>query len=355
MAEVAKGTSRPYYLVAKGLKPSGVFVREGSASVPASPAAIIKMIKESDGDIFENARSLEQELTFRYTENEFKKRGVSFGSQQKKTLHVVNADGLYTNLAFLLSDQCRHSVKLAVNSGKDKIIFQDRAEFSGSIFQQMNDAYDYICKYNKLGARIRGLYRIDTRDYPDDALRESLINAIMHRDYAFNASILVSIFDDRIEFISVGSLVAGMSYNDMMLGVSMQRNENLANVLYRLQLVESYGTGIPRIMNAYKNFSVQPKIEVSDNAFKITLPNMNASVPKQQQLTEKHVTAEKDSAKSMQEVINFLSVNKFITRLEVEDLLDVSQATAARLLKKMCDSNLLLVQGSGKNRCYVLP
>lgn len=84
MAEVAKGTSRPYYLVAKGLKPSGVFVREGSASVPASPAAIIKMIKESDGDIFENARSLEQELTFRYTENEFKKRGVSFGSQQKK-------------------------------------------------------------------------------------------------------------------------------------------------------------------------------------------------------------------------------------------------------------------------------
>lgn len=267
----------------------------------------------------------------------------------------MNADGLYTNLAFLLSDQCRHSVKLAVYSGKDKIIFQDRAEFSGSIFQQMNDAYDYICKYNKLGARIRGLYRIDTRDYPDDALRESLINAIMHRDYAFNASILVSIFDDRIEFISVGSLVAGMSYNDMMLGVSMQRNENLANVLYRLQLVESYGTGIPRIMNAYKNFSVQPKIEVSDNAFKITLPNMNASVPEQQQLTEKHVTAEKDSAKSMQEVINFLSANKFITRLEVEDLLGVSQATAARLLKKMCDSNLLLVQGSGKNRCYVLP
>ena len=96
-----------------------------------------------------------------------------------------------------------------------------------------------------------------------------------HRDYSFSGSTLISIFDDRIEFVTIGGLVRGLTFNDIMLGVSALRNQNLANVFYRLKLIEAYGTGILKINESYSDCDVKPLFEVTDNAFKITLPNIN--------------------------------------------------------------------------------
>src|SRR5699024_11153931 len=124
-------------------------------------------------------------------------------------------------------------------------------------------------------AEFEGLNRIDKRDYPSEALREALLNAITHRDYSFSGSTLISIFDDRIEFVTIGGLVRGLTFDDIMLGVSALRNQNLANVFYRLKLIEAYGTGILKINESYAECAVKPQFEVTDNAFKITLPNIN--------------------------------------------------------------------------------
>jgi len=113
-AEVQKGTSSPYYLAAKGIRPEGVFVRQGASTVPATETAILRMIKDTDGERYEEVRSLNQELTFAESEKEFKEQGVPFGINQKKTLGLMNADGIYTNLGLLLSDQCVHTIKSAV-------------------------------------------------------------------------------------------------------------------------------------------------------------------------------------------------------------------------------------------------
>ena len=139
----------------------------------------------------------------------------------------------------------------------------------------MNDAYEFIDMYNANRSEISGLYREDKRDYPIDAIREALLNTLVHRDYSYRGSTLISIFDDHIEFVSIGGLVKGISFEDIMLGISLARNENLANIFYRLSLIEAYGTGIPKILLAYKKERVKPKIETTDNAFKITLPNLN--------------------------------------------------------------------------------
>lgn len=251
--EIQRGTERPYYLAKKGLRPEGVYVRQGASSVPATSTAIRRMIKDTDGDSFEAMRSLEQNLTFQATEKEFALRDLAFGISQMKTLGILNTDGIYTNLGLLLSEQCAHTVKAAVFEGINQSIFRDRQEFTGSLLQQMNEVYEYIDRRNQVHSTFDKLRRIDTRDYPEVAIREALLNSLVHRDYSFSASTLISVYDDRIEFTSIGGLPAGVSLDDIMLGLSVCRNPKLANVFYRLELIEAYGTGMKKIMGAYEN------------------------------------------------------------------------------------------------------
>lgn len=133
-----------------------------------------------------------------------------------------------------------------------KTVFKERREFSGSLLHQLEDAYEFIDRFNITRAEFKDLDRIDMRDYPSEAIRETLLNAIVHRDYSFSGSTLISIFDDRIEFVTIGGLVKGISLNDILLGVSILRNEHLANIFYRLKLIEAYGTGMPNIGKSEK-------------------------------------------------------------------------------------------------------
>ena len=128
--DIQRGTDRPYYLARKGMRPEGVYVRQGYSSVPATDAAIRRMIKETDGDRFEAMRCLNQELTFEDTRKEFELRKVEFGIQQMRTLKLIDQDNLYSNLGLLLSDQCVHTIKVAVFQGRDQAVFKDRREFT---------------------------------------------------------------------------------------------------------------------------------------------------------------------------------------------------------------------------------
>ena len=154
VVDIQRGTDRPYYLAKKGMRPEGVYVRQGYSSVPATDTAIRRMIKETDGDRFEAMRSLNQELTFEAVKKEFELRKVEFGPQQMRTLKLIDQDNLYSNLALLLSDQCVHTIKAAVFQGKDQTIFKDRREFSGSLMKQMNEVYDFIDFRNQTRATI---------------------------------------------------------------------------------------------------------------------------------------------------------------------------------------------------------
>lgn len=351
---IQRGTNRPYYLAKKGLRPEGVYVRQGYSSVPATDTAIRQMIKETDGDSFENMRSINQALTFEATKKEFEKRNVVFGQPQMQTLKIVSADGIYTNLGLLLSEQCLHTIKAAVFEGINQNVFKDRREFSGSLMQQLNDVYDYIDFHNQTHATFRKLLRIDTRDYPEVAVREALLNTLVHRDYSFRASTLISIYDDRIEFVSIGGMLPGLELDDLMMGVSVCRNPHLANVFYRLQLIEAYGTGMKKIMGAYANALVQPKIKTTNNAFKIILPNVNFT-PK---AAEVHKDFEKAADLALdsneEKVLQFLREHLMITRKETQTLLEVSQSTAGRILKAMVDSGRIKQIGGSRTTRYEL-
>lgn len=347
--DIQQGSERPYYVAKKGLRPEGVYVRQGYSSVPASDTAIRKMIKETDGDYFEDMRSLEQDLTFIETEKEFKLRDIDFGMKQMQTLKIINQDNLYTNLGLLLSEQCIHTIKVAVFQGTDQSIFKDRREFGGSLIQQLHEVYDYMDRYNQTRAMFQELLRIDTQDYPKVAIRETLLNILIHRDYGFSASSLISIYDDRMEFVSIGGLLPGVDLEDVTMGLSVCRNQNLANVFYRLHLIEAYGTGLQKIMNAYKMNENKPIFKCTNNAFKIVLPNINAEYN-----TVKQNDSKKDESQNEKKVLEFIKQKGWITRCDVEEILGISPSSALRFIKNMVEGGILIKLGKGKDVKYTL-
>lgn len=360
VVDIQRGTGRPYYLAKKGMRPEGVYVRQGYSSVPATDTAIRRMIKETDGDRFEAMRCLNQDLTFKTTKKEFELRKTDFGPQQMRTLKLIDQDGLYSNLALLLSDQCVHTIKVAVFQGTDQTIFKDRREFTGSLMQQMNEVYDFIDFRNQTRATIEKLYRVDVRDYPEVAVREALLNLLVHRDYSFSASAFISIYEDRIEFVSIGGLMPGIDLEDVMVGISVCRNQDLANVFYRLHLIEAYGTGMGKIMKAYESMQVKPVIETTKNAFKIILPNINAkyetenTTVKTKSGTPVTVHTEKELSDEEEKILEYARKHGAITKNDVIGLLEVSASTAARVIRKMVKTNLLEQKGKARNTHYTI-
>ncbi|WP_418666971.1 RNA-binding domain-containing protein [Allofournierella sp.] len=344
--DVQRGTDRPYYLARKGIRPEGIFVRQGTSSVPASDAAIRRMIKETDGDSYEQMRSLEQGLSFKTAAAVFQQNGLGFAPQQMRTLGILNSDGIYSNLGLLLSDQCPHTIKLATFQGVGQSTFKDRREVGGSLLKQLSDAYDYIDLHNQTHARFEKLLRIDARDYPLEAIRECLLNCIVHRDYSFAASTLISLYDDRLEFVSVGGLPRGITLADIELGISVCRNSNLANIFYRLRLIEAYGTGIKKTMAAYEHSPQKPSIHVSNNAFKIVLPNLN-DTPELEPLSGLTQTEEK--------ILRAAKRPDGVSRKELQELLGLSQSAVGRFLRELTGGGLLIPRGKAAKTRYFLP
>lgn len=337
---VDSGTKKPYYLSDKGLKPTGVYVRSGTTSAPASEDAIRMMIKMTDGDSFETNRSLIQELTFNSLSKEMERRKLEFTGVQMKNLGILSPDGIFTNMGLLVSDQCRHSIKFAVFQGTDKLVFKDRKEFTGSLFEQLAEVYKTIDFYNGTMASFHDLLRTDERDYPEDAVREALLNAIVHRDYSFSGSTFINLYSDRLEFISLGGLVPGLSLEAAMLGASQSRNEKLANLFYRMKLIEAYGTGISKIISCYKGKFEQPVFESVEGAFQVILPNVHAR------------NLSMEDAKYLP-ILQLFEYKKEITRSDVETVLGSGTTHAINIVKEMLDKSLIEKVGNGRLTRYV--
>ena len=343
--EISEGARKPYYLKSKGIKPSGVYVRQGASSVPASEDQIRLMIKMSDGDSFEGIRSLNQELTFASAKQAFEKHGVAFSENKYRVLGITtDSNDLYTNLGLLLSDQCRHSIKAAVFADEDNTSFLDSKEFTGSILRQLDEAYSYLMLNNRNNAEFKGLQRVEHYSYPQEALREALLNALVHRDYAFGGSIIININESQIEFISLGGLLHGLSAEDIKNGISQPRNPKLAEVFHRLHLIESYGTGIRRIFALYRDCEKKPEIIVTPNTFKLIIPNLN------------YYSTNKSKAKALNDqqrtILQYIERNGVITEETAQKLLGVKRTRAYVILKEMRDSGLIVVQGRGQNKKY---
>lgn len=342
---ITRGTQRPYYLADKGMKSTGIYVRLSNTSVPiASEDSIRQMIKENDGESYESSRSLNQNLTFDEANKIFNAYQIPFETSQQKTLGIIGNDELYTNLALLISDQCVHSIKIAVFNDSSPDSFQDRREFTGSLFKQLTDTFEYINQHNQLHTSYEGLVRKEIKNYSDICIREALLNAIVHRDYAYSGSIQIRIYPQKLEFLSIGGLVFGFTLQDVLLGISQPRNPKLAALFYRLKLIEAYGTGLQKIIQDYHYTIKKPEFICSNNAFLLKLPNkFNPN-----SIGEEPALYQPISEK----IIQLLATEGPMSRPTIQQKLNLKQTTCSNALASLVKQNLILKIGAGKNTIY---
>jgi len=342
---VERGSSIPYCYAAYGLVPKGVYVRISGSTHMATHEHIRQMIKDNGTGQFLTELSIEQNLTFDYANKTFAEKEVKFGENQKQSLGLIRPDGRYSNLALILSDQCPYTTKAAIFEGISKAKFKDRKEFTGSIFKQIDEVRAYLNVYNRTRSTFEGIYRVDHPDYPDIAIRESLVNSHIHRDYYIEGSVLVSMFDDRIEFTSAGGIMPGVTHDLMRLGISITRNEKLARIFHRLNIIEAYGTGIPRIYELYENSSVEPEIPVIDGGFLIRIPNLNYTIE------DSIANGKMTNGAKEKRLIDAFSDTEF-TKEEAAEVLGISASGAYKLLLKLTEQGLIVSKKDGKKLMY---
>ena len=214
------------------------------------------------------------------------------------------------------------------------------------MLKQVTEAFEFINLLNKTEATFAGLTRKDERDYPLEAIREALLNAVVHREYSFSGSTLVNIYEDRIEFISLGGIISGLSLDSIMLGVSQSRNEKLANVFYRLHLIEAYGTGIKKIFTNYEKYNMKPIIRAEVGAFQVVLPNIHYKKIEEKLLGDGffNKNIEKNTIKIKplyMDILSFIVKKSGATRKEIEEYINLSQTRVITLLKEMLELNLI--------------
>lgn len=314
-----------------------------------------RVIRLAGGIQYEQEPSLEQNLTFDETARIFAEAEIHFCEAEQRALGLVNAEGLYTNLGLLMSEQNQHTIKAAIFSGKKQEVFRNRRDFSGSLLGQVNDLIEYLDYYNGVHSEIHGMKRIDSRDYPVEALREAVFNAVAHRDYAFSGSTLVSLYEDRIEILSLGGLAEGATYQDMMMGVAIQRNPKLAEIFYRLHYIEAFGTGVQRIQRTYADSARKPEFLVSDNAVKVILPNVHYDV----------ATPEKNWVRESTEAYNIAANNADDIRVyeaiasgmdcrrDLQEKMGFSLTKTVNILRRLQDEGKIVRVGNGKNSRYM--
>ena len=386
VVHVHSGPDKPYCIAGKGLRPEGVFVRRGTSAQPLAFDGIRRMLRETGGGSFEDERSLEQGLTFREAQAVFDRNAMAFGDAQKRTLGLTAPDGFYTNLGYLASDQCELGIKLARFQGRRKERLQTRREFSGSVLAQALDALDALDMLNNLTGEFDGSpARRDQRDYPPEALREALYNAMVHRDYSVPAAIHVNMYDDRCEVLSPGGLPQGAHWTGALAGVSVPRNVKLAALFYRLQWIEAYGLGMYKIFGSYEGTGLVPEVEFLEGAVKVVLPNLNAAgeaglvgewldpleaVRRKaaeaqgeggwERAAERRAGAEGPSkvgeapTTSVEEkrVLASLSTTEGRPKSQIVAKTGLSPAKAARILAKLVDVGLATAEGRTRGRLY---
>lgn len=283
---VSPGPNRPYYLKSKG-KENGTFIRVAGTSRPAYPEKIQELEMEGARvswdelacvgyDVTEEAvKRLCQDIMAYRLELGLPKREVTSTQLINWKLLKQGEGVLLASNAFVLltSDYFPFSkTQCAVFKGTERDIFLDKREFTGPVYEQVENAVSFVLRNIRLGATIRGLVRKEAYELPVEAIREMIVNAHCHRCLFDSSCVQVAVYDDRLEVTSPGGLYNGLTYEEVMNGHSKLRNRAIANVFNQMGLVESWGTGIKRIVKAAESYGLPaPEIRAFDNMFRVNL------------------------------------------------------------------------------------
>lgn len=330
---VFKGEHTPYLYKAKAYK------RADTADIEVDQDELKRLTLQGEHLYFEQLESGRQDLEFSC----LGKCLQEILQIEKPTDEILRSLGLinkgrYNIAAEILADKNTAPGISIVRFGSDISIIHERQELKGiSILSQFHQAVD-IYRRNYCLEIIEGMNRVKKEKIPEKAFRETLANAIVHRDWSMNVSIQIAMYPEKIEIISPGRLSDNLSEEEYLRGgISSPNNPVLANIFFRLHIIELLGTGIRRIRDLYERYTVKPKFDVLDNSLRITLP-----LSENRQLI---TVAEKM-------VLDNMEYGTPMSSSELSDIIGVSKKTVLGMLKRLAEKKYVLVSGIGRSTRY---
>ena len=411
VVEVFEGRQRPYYIKALG-RDGGVYVRVAGTTRLADEYMVKELLFEgsnryydqalctglnvTDEDIDTLCKAMKEQAVRNARTEEQKASIKDVGRQQLRSWGIlIERDGKdfpSNAFAILTGNGGLHvATQCGVFKGTTKAVFVDRREYTGPLWEQIDEAFQFVLRNIHLGATIVGIYRQDVYEIPPDAIRELIINAMVHRSYLDHGTIQVAVYDNRLEITSPGKLPMGQTMERMKEGYSKIRNEALAHTFAYMNLIEHWGSGIPRIIDKVKaaglrepefiGGEVDLRINIYrgqvdgtvdlNNAIKVPdtigkMPDSGNKVPDKTEIVPDNMKKMPDSGNEVpdttekipdsereQQIYKYVLENGSITTAETVEILDVKHRRARAVLLNMVKDGYLRKEGAARSTIYV--
>ena len=411
VAEISEGRQRPYYIKALG-REGGVYVRVAGTTRLADEYMIKELMFEGSNRYFDQALCTGLTITdedidalckemknqaVKNAHNEEQKVSIKdVGRQQLRSWGLlIERDGKdYPSNAYAIltgHGGLHIAIQCGVFKGTTKEVFVDRREYTGPLWEQIDEAFQFVLRNIHLGATIVGIYRQDVYEIPSDAIRELIINAVVHRSYLDHGTIQVAVYDNRLEITSPGKLPMGQTMERMKEGYSKIRNEALAHAFAYMNLIEHWGSGIPRIIDKVKaaglrepefiggevdlriniyrgqvdgTVDLNDAIKVPDTIDKVPdsagrVPDKAEKVPDTMKRMPNSSNEVPDTIEKMpdneqeQQIYKYVLENGSVTAAETAELLEVKPRRARAVLLNMVKNGYLRKEGAARSTIYV--
>ena len=382
LVEIEGGKKKPYYLKSKGIQ-KGTYIRSGATTRIIEEDYVLKeLVLEGENKYFDqqvcHGESVSDEeiekfcewlekLARKNSENDTEIRKITRNTLLSwKVLEEKNGRIFPTNAYILLSGkenwEVSRKIQCGVFKGETRSMFVDKKEFEGSIIMQLEKAYQYVLEKINLGSDIVGIYRVDKYEIPPKSIREVIANAVIHRSYLEPNDIQVALYDNRLEITSPGMLLSGVNVKRMKEGYSKLRNRAIASVFAYVNIIEKWGSGIPRIMNEIREYGLQePEFIIFENDFRVNIyrKNYNTTQSTQgstqnrinttQDISKKEKLDVKNLTETDKTIINTIINNPEMSQKQIADNLNWTVNKVKYYMKKFKQKNILKYEGTSQN------
>ncbi len=364
--EIYPGSNRPYYIRSQG-RDKGTYIRFEGTTRLADPLRIKELELQGSNLSYDEMICIGYEITDeavqklcgdirKYMMEDAVTDEAKKVVKQVTLLHLENwglvkrIEGklLATNAFVLLtSDKFRFSrIQCARFKGTERVVFIDKREFTGPLYEQVEETYQFVLKHINLGAQIDGLVRKDIYELPVESIRESIVNAVTHRNYMENSCVQIAVFDDRVEITSPGMLYGDLSIETIKQGKSKIRNKGVAEVFNRMKIIEEWGTGISRIIAGCRDYHLpDPEFLEFGDSFRVNIfKKQEMSQEMSQEMLSDLQTA----------IISLVKKNVAITQTELAVATGVSVTTIKRHIAELKEKGFLERTGSTKKGRWIV-
>jgi predicted HTH transcriptional regulator len=342
---IASGSEKPYYIKKRGMSEKRCFIRVGSASEPMSVRMIEELFSKRTRNSIGKIISSRQDLTFEQLKIYYDAKGLQLNDNFARNLELLTEDGKYNYVAYLMADTNNISIKVAKYAGIDRVDLIESNEYGYcSLIKATKAVLDKLELENRTLTQITSKERLEQRLWDSIAIREAVINAIIHNDYTNEIPPKFEIFNDRLEITSAGSLPEGMDTHEFFEGVSNPRNKEIMRIFKDLDMVEQLGSGIPRILRTYTKESFVFMSNFTRMIFQKQIGgSIGGSINTPIQLTDRQ-----------KDVLNIIKKNNKISYRKMAEILDIAESAVKKHLNALKEKGVIKREGGTRGWWEIL-